>query len=148
MKNATMKRIITIFLVTVMLAGTSISARAEDFNSQANVNEDIARAIGEGDYGYLPAKGTLTLHPTLTTTSAKMYFWVWASAIDDTTPSGKITYQLYDPNGDYMFKRTISVGVDQVDVYALPKTGTYTLKVTSGVSEKVLVNATWSLQWH
>lgn len=149
MKERIFRRVFMFILTAAILLQTSGIAMAAETDTVVYENQETTittRAIGSGATGYLPAKGTLTLYPTLTTSRAKMYFWFWASPLGSSTPSGKVTYKVYDPNGDYLFKRTVSVGVDQVDVYAFPSTGTYRVEITSGVSEKVFISATWSLQ--
>lgn len=150
MKKVMLKCMVIILLTLTLWTGISTTINATSKNVKELENKEmlgITRAIGQGASGYLPANGTLTLYPTLTTSRVKMYFWFWATALGDSNPSGKITYRLYDPSGNYLFKRTVSVGVNQIDVYTSPKTGTYRLEITSGVSEKVFINSTWSLQW-
>ncbi len=149
MKTKLFSSIVVLLLTLVIWTGIGTTTNASNTHLKELEEEKMAqitRTIGKGASGYLPAKGTLTLYPTLTTSKVKMYFWFWATALGDSTPSGKITYRLYDPSGNYMFKRTVSVGVNKIDVYPSPKTGMYRVEITSGVSEKVFINCTWSLQ--
>ena len=149
MNKKIIRRIMAFLLIFVMTTGISDSASAKQTASSAESKEEVsaeARAIGSGDSEYISSNGSITLYPTLTTSRAKMYFWFWGTSLGDNTPSGKITYRVYEPDGDYLFKRTVSVDTYQIDVYPFPETGTYKVVISSGVSEKLFVNATWSLQ--
>lgn len=155
MKRSLSRVLGSLLLTMVICFGTSIVAFATENDSNVALDaekfsmsnvETMSDTYGDYDMGEIPARGELTLYPTLNdyVGLSRTFYFSTSNIYSNEVPAGTIRVWVYKPNGNLLTGFDIGAYEQKNFKCTLPPAGKYTVVIESDVNERILASAGWT----